>query len=97
MTVSEYKWLPTWSTTDMNPCACGGKTALFYDENEKYRVECADCNRTTPITAKSMMEAKQIWNGTDYSLMRKEMKQDGICDSDIEMVIKEIKRLRQEN
>lgn len=34
--------------------------------------------------------------GTDYSQIKEEMKQNAICDSDIEKVINEIKRLRQE-
>ena len=65
MAVSKYSELPAWSTINMNPCTCNGKTALFYDENENYRVKCTECNSTTFYKAKSMSEAKRIWNQSE--------------------------------
>ena len=35
--------------------------------------------------------------GWEFRLLRKEMQEDGICEPDIEMAIKKIKQLRQEN
>ena len=39
----------------------------------------------------------EIEQDKQYSLLRKEMQEDGICEPDIEMAIKKIKQLRQEN
>lgn len=61
MTESEYNELPTWQKEGMLPCVCRGKTALFYDENEIYRVECCNCKRMTMFRARSMAEAKEHW------------------------------------
>lgn len=54
--------LASWQKAGMKRCSCGGLTVLFYDEAERYRVECVDCNKVTRFHADSRVRAKEKWN-----------------------------------
>lgn len=54
--------LSTWSISNMGKCKCGGCTVLFYDEKERYRVECNDCDFVVLFNSNSMVKAKDKWN-----------------------------------
>lgn len=53
--------LPSWSRAGMKRCPCGAETALFYDEEEIYRVECAECDFVVYFKADSRVRAKDKW------------------------------------
>lgn len=66
MTGEQYKELPSHMKIDMRKCDCSGDTALFYDEDKAYHVECTDCKCVVKFKANSMKQAKNVWNYGRY-------------------------------
>lgn len=61
MPLGRFDNMPSWARTGMKRCPCGGETALFYDEAERYRVECAECDFVVCFKSDSVGNAKDKW------------------------------------
>lgn len=60
--INRFKGLPSRAKAGLKKCPCGGETAMFYDEEERYRVECAECDFVIKFRANSWERAKDKYN-----------------------------------
>lgn len=59
---NRFKELPSRAKAGLRKCPCGGETAMFYDEEERYRVECADCDFVMKFRSNSWDKAVAKFN-----------------------------------
>ena len=46
-------------------CLCGGRCYVFYDESERYHVECEHCGEIAKFKANSTDKAIKKWNNKE--------------------------------